>query len=272
MSTKPPHHVSSQEFPISGLFRISSFGFRISPDLSGRIMQNEPNLTSPTPKNAKRTQSPPLASPIRRNEPNHRRWQAQSCETNPISTLRTSSQWVAAFCAAKGWFPQPQNTQNEPNFHPAHDPILRNEPNLVPLPPQNPQNEPNSRTPGVQPPPISPKRTQSQPGPQPKYAKQTQFTVAHALRTVKKTETNPISSRCRPKMRKTNPISTPRQLPAPPITRNEPNLPRTRPTDNPNTRNEPNSRIPSVPLSHIYAKRTQSRPRNLPVMSMLLPI
>ncbi len=36
MPTRPPHHVSSLAFRISRLFRIS-------PDLSGRIIQNEPN-------------------------------------------------------------------------------------------------------------------------------------------------------------------------------------------------------------------------------------
>ena len=61
-----------------------------------------------------------------------------------------------------------QNTQNEPNFHPGHDPIM--------------QNEPNSRIPMVPPNHIYAKRTQSQPrwtcGGS-KNAKRTQFTLAN---------------------------------------------------------------------------------------------
>ncbi len=91
MPNQQSHHVSSFIFRISCLpapslsrvFRISSLGFRISPDPSGRIMRNEPKknrrpqacrpvfnpglsagdaptppTTWPTPQNTKRTQSP----------------------------------------------------------------------------------------------------------------------------------------------------------------------------------------------------------------------
>ena len=75
MPTKPPHHVSSF------IFRISSLGFRISPDPSGRIMRNEPNSTpansqSPTAKSCFYKTNPicptpnRLADPKTRNEPN----------------------------------------------------------------------------------------------------------------------------------------------------------------------------------------------------------
>ena len=72
MPTKPPQHVSSLAFRISGLFRISRFEFRISPALSGHIVRNEPNL----------------ASQKIRNEPNlpvrARHAVPQKCKTNPI--------------------------------------------------------------------------------------------------------------------------------------------------------------------------------------------
>ncbi len=45
MPTQPSHHVSNLS-RISGLFRISSFELRISPNLSGPIMQNKPNPTA----------------------------------------------------------------------------------------------------------------------------------------------------------------------------------------------------------------------------------
>ena len=86
MSTKPPHQVSSLAFRISGLFRIS-------PDPSGRIMRNEPNLLPQQPKNAKRTQSQPAATPNYAKQtqfttprPAH---DQKKCETNPISTAHS---------------------------------------------------------------------------------------------------------------------------------------------------------------------------------------
>ena len=119
---QPLHHVSNLEFRISRLFRISSFGFRISPNLSGRIMRNEPNLppnrppvpqlcetnpisTRPTtqiyepnpirvPKNAKRTQFAPTSTPIMRNEPNFTHGgpvEDKKYETNPIATFALRS-------------------------------------------------------------------------------------------------------------------------------------------------------------------------------------
>ena len=77
MPTQHPHHVSRLAFRISGLFRISSLGFRISPDPSGRIMRNKPNFTHRqhhiTTIYEKQTQSqppPPTHNPKIRNEPN----------------------------------------------------------------------------------------------------------------------------------------------------------------------------------------------------------
>ncbi len=114
MPTQQPYYVSSQPFRISGLSRPgapgSTFGFRISPDLSGHITRNETpsdrthaagvppmiNLglsaeDAPHPKNTKRTQlprtagvSPASPSPNLQNKPNLGCWRAQLCETNPI--------------------------------------------------------------------------------------------------------------------------------------------------------------------------------------------
>ena len=76
------HHVSSLEFRISCLFRISSLGFRISPDPSGRIMRNEPKKNRP-PQAGLHIYNPPVPpagypthhhpnSQKTRNEPNRR--------------------------------------------------------------------------------------------------------------------------------------------------------------------------------------------------------
>ncbi len=92
MPIQPSHHVSSLAFRISSLFRISSFGFRISPTPSGCIMRNKPNSRtaslSPAPPYryyAKRTQSP---YPPPSSRPCHSRHngipRTKICKTNPI--------------------------------------------------------------------------------------------------------------------------------------------------------------------------------------------
>ncbi len=134
-------HVSSFIFRISGLFRISRFGFRISPDLSGAIMQNEPNLApAQHPKNTKQTQkdnarcnraapvfNPGLSAGAPRrpqkdakrtqfapSPPSHRHPAGfpipQLCETNPI-LARPKTQNVEAKRRSACGGP------NEPNFH-----------------------------------------------------------------------------------------------------------------------------------------------------------
>ena len=121
MPTKPLHHVSSLAFRISCLFRISRFGFRISPDPSGRIMRNEPKKNRP-PKAGLHYLTPVFQpgippQPKNRNEPNYRtaaplftihrslftiftkrtqfrpptaRATTQKCETNPIHARLTT--------------------------------------------------------------------------------------------------------------------------------------------------------------------------------------
>ncbi len=112
MPIQYPHHVSS-------LFRISRLEFRISPDPSGRIMQNEPNSPRPT---------------------------AQKCKTNPISAaadLWKTKKWKTNPICERFMQNEPnlhrsrpveaQKEQNEPNFHrggPVEDQKMRNEPNL----------------------------------------------------------------------------------------------------------------------------------------------
>jgi len=103
--TQPPHHVSSFIFRISSLFRISSFGFRISQSLSrragdpsGRIIRNEPNSrirsVPTTPEKAKQTQSTQAQDSIAQNEPNlphpHRPGTPHFVKTNPIHTAERS--------------------------------------------------------------------------------------------------------------------------------------------------------------------------------------
>ncbi len=68
------HPVSTSAFRISCLFRISSFRFRISPDLSGRIMRNEPNFSRGGPVEDQKMQNEPNLrlphDPNAQNEPN----------------------------------------------------------------------------------------------------------------------------------------------------------------------------------------------------------
>ena len=81
-----------------------------------RLCETNPIYTATDPWKTKKYETnpiPPGQQPIA----NHQPQKAKICETNPIyPPPRTSSQWVAAFCAAKGWFPQPSNTQNKPNY------------------------------------------------------------------------------------------------------------------------------------------------------------
>ncbi len=151
MPTPPPHHVSTLAFRISGLFRISSLGFRISPDPSGRIMRNEPN---PIPRasrrlsqhqNAKRTQSPNANRQRIRNEP------------------------------------------NLPHRHPPIDPNMR--------------NEPNSRIPSVPHPPKNTKRTQFATRPYPQKRKTNPIRVPTASRHLLFQRNEPNPSRGGPKSR-----------------------------------------------------------------------
>ncbi len=143
MPTQPPHQVSSLAFRISSLFRISSFGFSISPDLSGRIMRNEPNLP-----HHQASRHPTF----QRNEPNLPPRPPRLCETNPISARPTTQmRKTSPIPAAKSptsAFGGP-NMQNEPNSRPAEGP--------------NSRNEPNSSLPGVQPPTPHPQKHETNP-------------------------------------------------------------------------------------------------------------
>ena len=145
MPTKPPHHVSSQPFRISGLSQILTFGFRISPDLWGRITRNEPKTKSRTPQacihqfnppvppggtpnNPKKNETNPISAyqaspptPKMRNEPNLTHGgpaEDQKCETNPITTYR----WRLA------GLPIPKYAKRTQSQLLA-SPIMRNEPN-----------------------------------------------------------------------------------------------------------------------------------------------
>ncbi len=113
--------------------------------------------------------------------------------------------------------------------HPHGTPKMQNEPNL---PPHAWPRDPNSRNE----PNLHPAIMQNEPNsPRPTANRQKPKAAFH--------ETNPICrAPARPtnQMRKTNPISSP-IVPHASI-----------------MRNKPNSRIPSVPPPHIYAKRTQS--------------
>ncbi len=146
---------------------------------------------------------------------------------------------------AKGGPPSPEFWILTSGF----SPIMRNEPNLPPCRPsqdQKTRNEPNFRC-----------------------SEQILTTNDWRLKTAFN-ETNPISSPPRaycllPHAQKceTNPISAPNQPAHHPYMRNEPNLHRDGLVEDQKMRNKPNSRIPSAPPAHIYAKRTQS-PHRLP--------
>ncbi len=186
MPNQPPHHVSSLPFRISSLpapslsrvSSISSFGFRISPDPSGRIMQNEPNLPhhrlAAQPKKAKRTQSTDRQHPKKRNEPNFRcseqilttndcRLKTAFNKTNPIPPRPTANRQhpQAAFCETNPI--HAYQVSSHPMF-------MRNEPNSH-VPPASPRH---SDTPTDASNVLYAKRTQFLPGPRPKCAKRTQ--------------------------------------------------------------------------------------------------
>jgi hypothetical protein len=157
VSTQRPHHVSSLAFRISGLFRISSLGFRISPDPSGRIMRNKPIKTT----HAKGV--PPLyltptevgetpTTPKMQNEPNFSR-------TGPVENQKMRNKPNSRIPGV----PPPHIFAKRTQFHPAAD--LWKTKNA--------------------------KRTQSQPG---NYAKRTQFTPTPTWPAIQLCETNPISA------------------------------------------------------------------------------
>ena len=146
MPSQHPHHVSSLEFRISCLFRISSLGFRISPDPSGCIMRNEPNLL---PRPPRLCETNPISSgqPPKANSyfyetnpiwvPTASRT-TQIRETNPISA--TADLWKPKKCETNPIYAYPSL---------AHDP--------------NSRNEPNPSTPSTRPHTNYAKRTQFQP-------------------------------------------------------------------------------------------------------------
>ncbi len=154
MFARPPHRVSTFTFRISCLFRISSFGFRISPDTSGRIMQNEPNLRRGGPAKDQKMQNEPNLTPSR------------------------ASIW--------------RNEPNLPRPHRPTDPKTQNEPNR-PRPTANRQQPKAVFTKRTQFHLAGErkyaKRTQFQPG---EFMKRTQFTPAPPSPRPRKCETNPI--------------------------------------------------------------------------------
>ncbi len=87
------HLVSSFIFRISCLFRISTLEFRISPDLSGHIMRNEPNLPpnrlAQDPKMRNEPNLSPAHAPNARNKPNSQQpiYILQSTIYNPMAQL-----------------------------------------------------------------------------------------------------------------------------------------------------------------------------------------
>ncbi len=169
MFARPPHHVSSLPFRISCLFRISSLGFRISPDLSGRIMRNEPNLHRGGPVEDQICKTNPIY-------PN------QKCKTNPICRS-------AAIRLPK----PPRIIRNEPNSPPVQHPNPQNEPNFTragPVENQKMQNEPNYTA-------LSPKAPKRLATPK-KSAKQS--TASPKANHIKETETSSLGE--------TNPILT----------------------------------------------------------------
>ncbi len=130
------------------------------------IMQNEPNPrrgqaqsgeTNPIPPGyyAKRTQFQP-----RRNL-----WKTKKHETNPIPAYQVSCHPIFTRNEPNSHRPYDTKMQNEPNSYSAHDPNAQNEPNLSPhrQPADNPkmQNEPNLTRPTVK----NTKRTQFAPRP-----------------------------------------------------------------------------------------------------------
>ncbi len=132
MPNQQPHHVSRLAFRISCLFRISSFGFRISPDPSGRIMRNEPNLPAHRPKSAKRTQFPHTKGPP---TPNF-------CETNPISTpQKNETNPIPTYrCCLAGFSSPKYAKRTQFTVPPAFPPTQKNETNPIsgPPPPRRP--------------------------------------------------------------------------------------------------------------------------------------
>ncbi len=116
MPTPPPHHVSS-------LFRISSLGFRISPDPSARITRNEPNLPRHDPNAQNEPNSRPANHQKMQNEPNLSVRRHPAAQTAPIwqnepNSISPSCLLPIASCLFQ---------QNEPNL-PPHDPTIHHSP------------------------------------------------------------------------------------------------------------------------------------------------
>ena len=204
MPTRPPHHVSSLTFRISCLFRISSFGFRISPDPSGRIMRNEPNLPYHRPTQDRNEQ----------NEPNYPYGHGPGAPGCPYYAKRTQ------FTPTPAW---PTSQIYETN------PICP----ITTIPPrQEMRNEtPSDRTPAPGGPPMVNPHFQCGTPHDPKNAKRTQSTPTPAWPKTQIRETNPIchpDSFAAPPFPQNEPNSRTPAVPTHPIMRNEPNL--TRPT------------------------------------------
>ncbi len=179
---QPSHHVSSLAFRISGLFRISRFGF--PPTCRGVLCKTNPIPATGDPDFTKRTQFTPTpawptiqiceTNPIPayqvsrqprflRNEPNFTSPTTKICETNPIFT-QPSPNYAKRTQFPYRWrlagFPRPKYAKPT-QFHKAHNPKMR--------------NEPNSHTPSVPLPPISAKRTQFDPPSSLYFTKRIQF-------------------------------------------------------------------------------------------------
>ncbi len=207
MPIQPPHYVSSLAFRISGLFRISRFGF--SPTCRGVLCKTNPIPATGDPDFTKRTQFTPTPA-----------WPTiQICETNPIphqfSTVYLSREGLVRGSEPNFVPVHDQNTRNEPNSSfviPAeagiheprrrettnYQPKMRNEPNLPSHHPPtlpNAQNEPNLPHPH-HPPTQKYETNPILPGQPPKKSKRTQFHKANCQKpTAKKHKTNPIRAR-----------------------------------------------------------------------------
>ncbi len=169
MPTKPPHHVSSQEFQNPDCH----------PICRDAIMQNKPNFR---PRLCKTN---PIPVRVRHPVPQMRK-------TNPISAPPPLCQPGQHAKNTKRTQFTPPRMRNEPNPHPAHDPNGQNEPNSrtgTACRAPNPRNQPNLHTANIRNEPnlsLAKKRNEpnfpySPPSPRPPHT---------ALR-----KTNPISKR-----------------------------------------------------------------------------
>ena len=246
---QPSHHVSSLAFRISALFRPgepgSRFGFRISPDLSGGIMRNEPNPNTPHDRicetNPIRAHCHPTHNPNTRNEPNlpHAHHPpTQKYETNPISThpimrnepnptrpTAKSKQPTAKKCETNPIYRLPTHAYSKmrktnPIYHPTPDPRSKYAKRTQSQhgPRQNMRNERNllSRHPPHT--PKCAKRTQFAPRPPsagPKIRNEPNLPPAHD-QNAKQTQLQP-----RPEISRTGTVPARRDAPK---MRNEPNL------------------------------------------------